>query len=1203
MPHMTWTPSQSDAICARNGTVLVAAAAGSGKTAVLVQRAVERLTDPIHPTSADRLLIVTFTKAAAAEMRARLEKRLYDLLRENPGNTALRRQSVLLSQAHIGTVDSFCAEMVREFFHLLDISPDFSILSDRQKEEFTADAVNAALSEGFENGNISELADAFAAERDDKRLMQMVLTLFEYMQSHPFPERWLEEKAALYESDAPAADTPWGKVLLEYAAETAQYCAGVLENALQEAEGSPELEKAFGSALVSDRTLCEQIAVLAESRDWNGLSGFVKGLSFQRRGMLKGFEDDFHRDKLELLRNEVKKALGELSALFAADEEEFRRELRETGPLVRGLGELTLDFSRRYTAKKREGNFLDYSDLEHFAIRLFLTENGERTQAAREVSARFDEIMIDEYQDINEVQDSLFRAVARLSDYGESNLFMVGDVKQSIYGFRRAMPEIFLARRAAFQKYDREKDAYPAYLTLDRNFRSRSTVTETVNFVFSRLMSKEAGDIDYTGEELLRCGADYEEKSGCETELLLLERDADTDMVEAEAAQIALRIGALLEEGFTVKDGKQERPASYRDFCVLLRSANKYAPLYAKALLSRGIPARASVAGGFFAAAEVSMALAFLQVIDNPNQDIPLLSVLMSPVYGFTEDDVARLRLGDKKRPLYLSLLAAAERQVLEEQFCSAEQSYATEGGRCREVLRDLEYYRTVASTMPSDGFLDLLYRHTGLPETVLCMENGEERLQNLRLLQRYAADYESSGYHGISGFVGFLDRLRRNNADLQSAELPRQSGDSVSIMSIHKSKGLEFPVCIVAGCGRNFTPERGEVFLHPELGLGIKRKDAALSARFTTTAREAIALEIERSAAAEELRVLYVAMTRAKEKLILLAAGTGLEKALLRLSAQITEKGISPYAVRGARNAGVWLMLCALSHPDGGALRELAGAQDGGLVCREYSAPWRISLCEAAASAAVPEEKTGPLSIAPDTALLKELRRGAAFRYPFEEALSVPAKVAASKLTAQRTQELSTLVRPAWLSERGLTPAERGIALHDFMQYADFAAALHDPAAELARLAARGSLTPEQAQAVELLKVRVFLEGTLGRRILASPLVEKEKRFTAWIPAFLAAGESAAPSGTSEEPVVLQGAVDCVFEENGRLHVVDFKTDKVKNMEELWERYGLQLRLYGLAMEQVTGRQVGELILYSTVLNESLSRKYESFADFTNIS
>ena len=1168
MAEMRWTESQQDAISARRGTVLVAAAAGSGKTAVLVQRAIERLTDPEHPTSADRMLIVTFTKAAAAEMRARLEKRLHDMLRGAPGDPHLRRQSILLSQAHIGTVDSFCAEMVREFFHLLDISPDFKIVSDKQEEELVNAALNEVLQEAFEAGTVGRLADAFAGERDDRRLMEMVLTLYRFMQSHPFPERWLSEKVDMYFLGRERQElSPWEKVILEYAREGIQHCVGLLNRAREESREDLAVEAAYAPALEKDRQAFESMGELAAAGDWDGLCQAVAAYSPARRGALRGYDGDPLKQRLEAFREEAKRMAKELGKYFSASREDCAWETVQTAPLVKSLQELTLAFSRRYGEKKRAGNFLDYSDLEHQAIRLFVREDGSPTQAALEVAARFDEIMIDEYQDINEVQDSLFRAVSREGN----NLFMVGDVKQSIYGFRRAMPEIFLRCREAYEKYHREEDRYPASIVLDRNFRSRKEVTDTVNFVFSRLMSKEAGDMDYTGEDRLVCGAEYPPKEGCQTELQFLSRSGGVPAEEAEGAWIARRIRQLVEGGFTVTGKEGERPANYGDFCILLRSANQYAHAYAQQLQARGIPARASVAGGFFKAPEIGVMLSLLRIIDNPNQDIPLLSVLMSPLYGFTADDAARLRLESRDLPVYLSLLRGAETDP-----------------RCRQVVEEIGQYRAVAATMASDAFLNYLYSKTGYPDMVLSMENGEERLANLRLLEKYARDYESSGYHGTSGFVRFLDRLKQNNSDLQAAELAPQDRNAVTVMSIHKSKGLEFPLCIVAGCGRNFvTDQRAEILLHPELGLGVKLRDRKRSASFTTTAREAIDLETSRSSSAEEMRVLYVALTRAKEKLILVGSWEDPARTAEKLAMELTELGPVPYTVRRAKNAAQWLLLCALCHPDGAKLRQETGAPEGCVFWEDYT-PWDVGF-DSFQPQEEQEQLKPPAPEPPDRELYQRLKERIEFVYPHREAAAIPAKVAASKLASQQdgTREI-TLSRPAWLGAQGMTPAQRGTALHAFMQFADFAAARKDPEGERDRLVDMALLTPEQGAVVDLKRVGAFLESPLGQRVLASPEVEKERRFTAVVPASLA--EPDLPV-SQEEEVILQGAVDCTFLEDGLLHIVDFKTDRVGSLEELWERYETQLRLYGAAMEEVSGHPVGELILYSTWLNRASAR------------
>lgn len=1168
MAERIWTDAQRDAIEARGGTLLVAAAAGSGKTAVLVERAVSRLTDPVAPTDADRLLIVTFTKAAAAEMRTRLEQRLAQLIRQDPANHALRRQAILLRQAHIGTVDSFCADLAREFFHLLDLSPDFKILSDKQQEEMMAACLDETISQAFEEGTVGDLADAFAGRRDDRQLAEMVRLLYDFTQSHPFPEQWMEEKVALYFQGDPA---PWCRVILEDVQETAAHYQAVCDAAAREAEADAgPVGAAYADPFRREAAWFAALQPLAAAGDWDGTAAWLAGYAQPPRGRVPAADKDAFYQRLESLRQEVKRAAEKLPRRVPGTWAQAAEELRTAAPLLDRLRTLTVDFSHRYAQRKRDGNFLDYSDLEHCAVELFLTPEGGRTETARLVAERFDEVMIDEVQDVNEVQDSIFRAISR----EERNLFFVGDVKQSIYGFRRAMPEIFLRMRRALPLYDRAGKTLPAAVVLDRNFRSRPQVTDTVNFVFSRLMTRAAGDVDYRDGEQLVCGAQYPTGEGYETELAFLARPGDMDAETAEARWIARRIRTLVEEGFSVGADDDRRPARWGDFCILLRSANKHAHGYAQVLTELGVPARATVTGGFFAAAEIGVMLSLLAVIDNPDQDIPLLSVLMSPIWGFTPDDCARLREGraDRNETLYVSLLRAGERDP-----------------RCARVLEDLARFREIAATLPADTFLTLLCGATGYPDMVLSMENGAARLQNLRLLEAYAKEYEASGYHGVSGFVRFLDRLRRNESDLQAAELSPEGGDAVSIMSIHKSKGLEFPVVIVAGCGRQFASDAAaSVLLHPALGLGVRLRDPVLPVRYSTTAREAILLETARENASEELRVLYVAMTRAREKLILVSSEEHPEKTLSRLALEVSGAGITPFTVRRAKSAAHWLMLCAFCHPDGAPLREAFDCPDAPVVREDYT-PWRIFLEDVGETEETAADEAAPAL--PDEAMLARMEARIAFRYPWETALGVPAKVSASNLAEQQgARREESLSRPAWMGAKGMTPAQRGTALHTAMQYMDLASALRDPAAELARLEEEAYLLPEEAAAVDPGDLAAFAASDLGRRVLASPRAEREKRFTAVLPS-----RRIRPEGPDAgEEVLLQGAVDCVFEENGALCIVDFKTDRVTDMRELWDRYALQLELYGEAMEAVTGKKVSQLILWSTRLGRADARIFQ---------
>lgn len=1178
MAERKWTREQQDAIDAREGTLLVSAAAGSGKTAVLVQRIIARITDPHTPGSIDRLLVVTFTRAAAQEMRERIAKRLAELLREDPNNDRLKRQQLLLPQARISTVHSFCSELVRENFYKLNIPQDFRICEESEMTVLRGEAADEVLSAYHEEQDevFDALSEAFSPGRDDFRLRSTLLNLYDFIRSHPFPERWLRQVASLYNPAQMVEETVWGKTLLSYGEEVLSYCIQMLKSALALSEEDSILYDKFAPVLAAEKDQAERLKALAASRDWDKLSSGLQNASFSTLRAPKGYKDDPLKIRIAAARDEAKETLKKVAGSFVLTQEDCREDLTRMAPLVEKLFECVLRFSKRLDEKKMEKKAADFGDLEHWAIRLLAEEDPEGgfrpTKDAVALSKRFDEIMVDEYQDTNEAQDLLFQA---LSQNG-NNCFMVGDVKQSIYSFRQAMPRIFLRYREEFAPYDREKKNHPACVVLDKNFRSRQEVTDSVNFVFGQIMSSKIGDVEYTGTERLAAGAVYPAQPGCETRLDILDSSLCEEEEQAatlEGRHIAGIIREMMESGFLVTENGVQRPARYRDFCVLLRSANKIAPFYAQEMAVCGVPAWAASVGGFFAAAEVALMLSLLRVVDNPMQDIPLLAVLMSPIYGFTPDDMADIRLEDRSLPLYLAVVRHAEKDA-----------------RCAAFLQALERFRTVAASMPSDEFLNFLYEETGYRNLVQTLPGGEGRLANLRLLHRYAKRYEGSGYNGLSGFIRFIDRLEKQKADLAPAANGSEGEDVVRIMSIHKSKGLEFPICIVAGCGRLFNREKDDALLHPELGLGVRLKAPDSPARFSTLPREAIRLELDRETMSEELRVLYVAMTRAKEKLILLATLKDADKTLGKLAAGLTkDEKLPEYTVRGATSLSDWLLSCALRHPDGKILRDRAMAEEE-LVLRvpDYT-PWDIQVLrpDAPTVSLVQEERILPQ---PDEALFVRLKQALDWQYPFAALADVPAKVSASGFAEEQAggEEMAgSLSRPAFLSHKGMTPAERGTALHTYMQFARYEDACLNPGQERERLVEEGFLTKEQGDAVELLRVSKFFAGKLGKRILSSKNVMRETRFMAELPA-----KEVKPELTgemAEEPVVLQGVVDCVFEENGGLVLVDYKTDRIREPEELWKRYETQLKLYARAVSDMTGMPVKECLLYSFYLNQTM--------------
>lgn len=1167
-----WTNGQLDAIRARGGTLLVSAAAGSGKTAVLVQRVIERFTDSANPTDADRLLVVTFTKAAAAEMRGRISAEISRMLEADPFNTRLQRQQLLLARAHISTIDSFCSDLVRQNFYRLGISPNIRILEESEISVLRLEAADETLEEFYEKGDPAfyNFVESFTSGRDDAGISQTISRLYDFVRSHPFPKRWLNEKAALYENVGSAARTVWGKTVLSFAEDAASYCISVTKDCLALIEGDEAVSAAYADAFRSDLAGLEALRSAVQAEDWDHAFSITSNFSYQKLKSLRGHSDDPLKDRVTSARKEVKGTIGKLSGLFSASDEQCREDITRLCPIVKKLFEVTQRFSQVLDQKKAERHAADFSDLEHWALQLLVTETEagfERTSEATELSESFDEIMVDEYQDTNETQDMIFRAVSR----NENNLFMVGDVKQSIYRFRQAMPQIFLRRRAEFQIYDREKDTYPACVVLDKNFRSRPGVTDAVNFVFRQLMSKQTGELDYTKSEELVPAADYLQNGEPAAELDILDlsacEDEDKDAIRVESRRIAELILQMVDGTPRITEKGKLRPAVYRDFCILLRSANRPAHEYVRELTALGIPAWADTAGGFFEAYEVGIALSLLRVIDNPVQDIPLLSVMMSPIYGFTADDMAKIRLQSRSGRLYPAVVGAAK---------DGDPMLA-------DFLKQIDNFRTLSAAMPSDRLIRTVFEKTGLFDVVQAMPNGELRLANLRLLLEYAKKYEASGYNGLTGFLRFLDRMQKNSGDLSAASALTESANVVRVMSIHHSKGLEFPVCIIAGCARQFNRESPAVLLHPELGLGARLKEET-GVRYNTMPRAAVALELERDEMSEELRVLYVAMTRAKEKLILLATLKDAEKTLGRLASRLTlEDRIQPYVVRSAASISDWLLLCALRHPDGKMLRDLVGASEDIVVPAKER--WNIRLIHPEKEEEQGEKLEEIPPAKPNEVLEKQISANLDYVYPYASLNGVCAKAAASELAAQEfSAKYAAVSRPAFLSEKKLTPAEQGTALHAYMQFASYKKASANPEAELDRLVAEKYLTEAQAHAVDLSRVEAFFKSPVVKRILSSTHYEREFRFTVEIPAGWVKADLNPP--LSEESVILQGAADLVFEENGELVLVDFKTDRTQDPLALRDRYHKQLELYRFALQHCTGKKVKQCLLYSFYLN-----------------
>ena len=1181
MSARSWTTEQRQCIEARGGTVLVSAAAGSGKTSVLVQRVIGLITDPDHPLGVDRLLVVTFTKAAAAEMKQRLSAELTELISRNPEDRRLQRQQLLLPRANFSTVHGFCANLLREYFHLLDLSPQFKVAEEAETALLQEEALQEVLEEHYRQKEpvFLELAALLGSGRDDKGLVQTVRRIYSFVQSHPFPGQWLAEKEAAFETDTPLPDTPWGRIVLDSAADTLRYAASLLRKARRIAAEEPKMEEAYGGVLERDAESLEAAAASLAGCSWDACAGLLdEAASFGRLGVLRKYEDEQRKERVKALRDEARKRVKELPGTLCGAEAECREDMAAVKRLVSVLFTLVRQFGDRFAEKKKKRRMVDFNDLEHGALRLLIQRDEDgairRTPLARELSERFDEVLVDEYQDTNAAQDALFSALSR----EEANLFMVGDVKQSIYGFRQAMPEIFIRRRDSYPPYDGAH--YPASITLGNNFRSRVEVTEAVNFVFRQLMTREAGGIAYDDREALLPSAVYPPGGDCAAELLLVDsslNEEEDTRDAAEARVIAMRIKALMES-FPVTEKGAARPARYGDFCILLRSKAAHAAAYAEELGRCGIPAWTATSAGFFSAPEIAVALSLLRVIDNPLLDVPLLAVLFSPVYGFTPDELAAIRLPDRHAPLYAALRAMSK---------GREAPLPGLKDKCAVFLADMERYRTLAATLPADRLIHRLYEESGMLAVAGARRHGPQRVANLRLLHDYARRFEQNGFRGLSAFIRYIDRLEQQHMDLAPASTVSEHADVVRIMSIHNSKGLEFPVVFLAGMGGLFNPDstKGDLLLHPQAGIGLVRRDPETLRQINTLSRQAVSLAIRKSERAEELRVLYVAMTRAKEKLLMTMSVKDPSAKLNRLAAALgKEEALPSYLVLSARSMSDWVLSAALRHPSGEHLRRLADSED--LAVLPAAHPWNISVVRAPAPAKA--EQAEVLFPPADAPLYRMLAQRLQFRYPFESFGKIPAKLGASEASPEPTGSAFVATqRPAFLGRAGLTPAERGTALHTFMQFASFEAAAVDPQAEVRRLVEREFLTPQQGDSIPLEKVERFFGSRLYQRIKASPRCMREYPFTIGIPAarFLPP-DALPPESAAAELVVIQGIADCVFQEKNGLVIVDYKTDRVKTPLELAERYRQQLHIYAYALQRILELPVRQCILYSFALS-----------------
>lgn len=1153
MNKIELTPAQKLA-ASRRSALLVSAAAGSGKTRVLTSRLMAYVTDDTDPRDIDEFLVITYTRAAAAELRGRILSELSRISGENPQNRRLRRQNSLCYRAHIGTIHSFCTAILRENGHLLGLSPDFSVGDEDKCLQLKTRALSKTLEAAYEkikeNPDFEALVGSTGAGRDDSRLVEAILDLHSKMQSRPYPGKWAQEAIAAMDISGAAGleNTIWGDFLLEEARHTVAFWSRKLDGIWQKlCENSNENAPLITSYGESITETISSLALLSRALD-RGWDEAIRALPVPFPGLkaLRNFEFPERKDQFTSLRDECKDALARLNAIFDAPSSRQLEGIAATAPAMRSLLELALELDRRFAAEKRRYGILDFSDLEHFAARLLCDgETGEVTPLAREISRRYREILVDEYQDVNAVQELIIRCVSK--DGG--NVFMVGDVKQSVYRFRLADPGIFLKKLESFPRAQDAKENESATVLLKNNFRSDRNILTACNSIFSALMTKRLGEIDYNEDCALFPPEDAPAGRG-EVKICLValeggeDEEERPDKIKIEADFVAGRIRDMVSRGDTIIDGGELRPLRYGDIAILMRSPKTPAGIYANALTLAGVPVDTQQGGGFFTAPEIVVATRLLSVIDNPHSDVNLTAVLASPVFGFEPDDLAELRAAKRDGDIYGALCA-----------------YAGENQKGRSFLQTLEELRSLSCDLSVYELINYIYEKLSLPALWTAARKTDLACSNLLYLAELAAQFENGGWRGLSEFLSRLAVMEQRGTE------PPVSGsgshDTVKIMSIHKSKGLEFPVVFLCDTARKFntTDLNSPVLVHSELGLGSKVTDTVRGIEYPSAAYRAVREKLKSELLSEEMRVLYVALTRAKEKLFVTAGIPKPEEFIKKLSGSLY-KPPEAQILRKSQNFVKWLVTAAL-------------ADETGTLSLETVYPERKAQEEQPDQ--LPEK-----SVTIDPEALENLRSVLDYRYPYEYAAALPSKITATALKEQSEEGSLSLLPPEPRSfdlpelfgaSLPLTAGEKGTATHIAMQFIDFARTgnLEDIESEISRIHALGQLDRRQAEAVDKNAVLRFFASPVGARIRSAEKVYREFRFS-----LLVKAEEFFPEGGGEE-LLLQGVVDCCIEENGVLTVIDYKTDYVtaETLSQKAEQYRRQLETYAMAMERITGKRV----------------------------
>lgn len=1219
-----WTDEQIKAIETKGNNLLVSAAAGAGKTAVLVERIMRKITDKDHPMDINRLLTVTFTNAAASEMKERVKNRLYDLLESDPENALFQRQFALIEKANITTVHSFCSKIVRENFHLLKLDSDFRLAETSETSMIFDETLDRLFEKLYTNEilpGFTVLVDTYGYGKDDRRLKELVKTMYEFTRSCPDTVGTLEKAVGEYNvstEEFEFSKTVWGKILIGDAKDNLDYIKMEMEGLVKDLADLPVFrsdEEILKTDIKSVSTVTNFLDRIAEgSIRWDELPTVCDSVSFARLKPIKGEFDESIHEQVKKTRQIAKDLLSALSKR-AADWSNDRicEVMNKQYPVLKTLCETVRLLEDEFFKAKKSRSVLDFSDLEHLALKILYkkTEAGlVPSDIAREYSEKFDEILIDEYQDSNYVQEAILTSVSGK----KKNIFMVGDVKQSIYRFRQSMPILFLEKFAAYsQKETPDSDSPGILVKLYKNFRSDLCVIEGVNRIFERIMTGGIFEINYTDEEKLILGLEENDQIDDQnrTEIVVVDTSRLGELFQdeekpmnciPEARTIAKIIRQMVDSGFEIKDTKKNetRKVQYNDFAVLTRVKSNWAQPFTDEMVKCGVPAYCDAGGGYYESIEVNTILALLRIIDNPLQDIYMASVLLSPIGDFTKEELAKIRLIDREKNIYHALTESIMSN-------SDPGTVQKAGAFCAKLNR----WRELAGEIPVDELIWHLYVETGYLDYVTALPEGTKRNGNLKLLYEKAKTLKNMGWNGVYQFIRYIDKSILSEKDSPGIVTLGDNENVVRVMTIHKSKGLEFPVVFVAGCGKGFNlrTESSQVVMHHKNGIGADFTDPKLRYSCNTLQKEALLIKHREESLAEEMRVLYVAGTRARNKLFFVGCSKNLQGLIdqCRLLEKLNIRRIPQAFLAKSRTFLEWILLGIWKNPS-------VNQQDGSLIF--YDFPFYRLRIEQPFIPEPVEEENIEQSEEPDVenSVMERVKELLDWEYPYSDYAKVPAKVSVTelkRLDKNVPDDEETLLieddpsfkEPVFLMEENRY-VNYGNVVHYIYQHIDVEKLRQNPDHEVVvmviedliqDMVRQGVIKPEQKEVLQSRRLASFFETKPGREWLTCDEYRREMPFYLRLdPAeyYAVKGERLCDTCEGMAPVLLQGIIDLWYVKDNEITVVDYKTDRIFDdvTETFRERYGVQLSLYKKALEKITGKKVKKTYIYAVSMMKLIS-------------